>query len=159
MVRYTQDDVAKAGDGGLPAPGKYLAEVQKSEEKQSASGDPMFNIQFKDVETGSLLCFDTIMLGGRGIGIGHKKLLLLGAVLPNDPVHEVFAEDLIGKRVWLDIVHEPYVSKKDGAKKMAAKPNFNAERTDNSAFGYTREGDGVDPFDKIGEGAKPGDPF
>ena len=101
MVRYTRDDVTKAEAGGLPPEGVYLAEVVKDgteQRKSSNTGDPMFNVAFKDVNTGDFLCYDSIMLAGRGLGIGHKKLVMLGVVDPDAPDWEVDAFDLIGKR-------------------------------------------------------------
>lgn len=129
MVRYTASDVEKANASGLPAEGKYLGEIDKSDEKYSQSGDPMFNVAFKDVSTGHRLCFDTIMMGGRGMGIGHKKLLILGVVAEGEKEFDVEAHQLLGKRAVLTLKHETFNGKTN------AKPDFKA----NAGFGYEPE--------------------
>jgi hypothetical protein len=144
MVRYTAEDVKNNESSGLPAPGTYLAEVDaKGTELRHSkrSGDPMFNVAFKDVQTGKLLCYDTIMMGGRGVGIGHKKLIVLGVVDPDAEEWDVEAIHLVGRRVNLTIKHEEYTGN-DGKAKTTCKVDFDA----NDSFGYAVVDDDGLPF-------------
>ena len=131
MVKYTKKSLDDANLSSVPPPGRYLAEVKKCEERVSKGGlgDPMFSVEFKSVDTGEHLCFDVIMMGGRGIGIGHKKLIQLGVVEDGEDNYEVDAHQLIGKRCVLTLKHETY------NKKTNAKPDFEANET----FGYEPE--------------------
>jgi len=60
-------------------PGNYLAEVKRCEFKKSSNGHPMFSVMLAAVDHDmQMLCFDTLMLGGGGHGIGIAKLDRLG---------------------------------------------------------------------------------
>lgn len=118
-------------------PGTYYAEVERCEENKSAnSGDPYFNIRFKEVPSGRFLCYDNIMLEGRGKDIGYAKLTQLGI---DETVGELAPLNLIGRRVYLALKHHKkgdevraavninkfrcgYMSEKDGAPPRAAGP-------------------------------------
>lgn len=137
MPRYI--DKKEADSGGLAAPGRYYAEVKDAKEKISkSSGVPMFEVYFKDVETGSGLCYDNIMLGGRGAGIGVKKLKCLDAVLEEEGKYVLpdDAAELIGRRCCITIKHEKYTDNNGNAKTKAAI-DFDV----GESFGYEPEGE------------------
>jgi hypothetical protein len=139
VVIFSREEAEKAGEGGLAAPGRYLAEVVKCEEKNSnKTGEPYFNVEYKRVDTGDHLCFDVIMLGGRGLGIGYKKLLILQAIKKNDSIISIEPHQLIGLRVVLDVVHQQYPGN-DGTQKTKCVPFFQGPKDENQAFGYAYE--------------------
>lgn len=124
----------EAGGGMLPG-GTYLAEVRNdAKEKDSAKGDPYFAVTFKVAEgerAGEFLCNDAIMLGGKGFGIGMKKLRALGFDVDSKDDLEIEASDLIGRRARLTVAEQAY-TKTDGSKGRSLKPTGDAD----SNFGY-----------------------
>lgn len=109
-----QHRVSKAdADGGvLVEPGTYRAEVKDVREKTSRGGDAMLSLYFKDVDSGEGLCWDNVMLSGRGVGIGVKKMRALdGVTEEGDEYVFIDSGELIGRRCMLDVIHEEYDGK------------------------------------------------
>lgn len=94
-------------------PGTYYAEVKGCEEKNAQkTGDPYFNVEWKCCETGDRICYDIIMLRGRGWpGIGRRKLKALGFTEGG-----LEAWDLIGKRAFIAVDWEDDLK---GGKRLA----------------------------------------
>ena len=92
----------------LPA-GIYNVEVADAEERTSAAGNKYFNIRLKEMEGGKSLCFDILMLNGKGVRIGLAKLSRLGFVPGQDD--EIVAAQLIGKRAWVEVKEDSYEGK------------------------------------------------
>ena len=72
---FSEDDLDT--EGGLPE-GVYLAEIASAESRQSQAGDAMVNIALSEVGSRRHICYDNLMMNGRGAGIGVKKALSLG---------------------------------------------------------------------------------
>jgi hypothetical protein len=70
----------------LSPPGNYHVEVADCEERTSAAGNTYFNVRMKDLESGRSLCFDIIMLSGKGLGMGLSKLKQLGFDKSDDEI-------------------------------------------------------------------------
>lgn len=156
MVRYTSDQVENAEISELPPEGRYLAEVGAKVETKFSKKEPhhpYFSVSFKDASSGVHLCFDNIMMGGAGLGIGHKKLLMLGVVKEGQKDFDVEPEDLIGKRCVLTIKHDAYTDG-SGQKKVNAKPDFNSP-----GFGYAPESNWIRPSPAAGEMTPDDTPF
>lgn len=87
-------------------PGFYLAEVRKCDEKTSSGGDPYFNVELHDSDVNAengLLCWDNIMLAGKGRGLGQAKLKALGF---SDKNADIDPPALVGRRAWIKLYHE-----------------------------------------------------
>ena len=94
-------------------PGIHLGRVAKCElRKSEKTGSRYFNVQFvADDPLGgeeSTLCFDVIMLEGRGRSIGQGKLKALGFE-EGEAIES--SQDLIGRRAWLACARETYNGK------------------------------------------------
>lgn len=97
---------------GLPDPGWHLAEVKAATRKTSRAGDAMYNLELC-TPAGDWICYDHIMLEGKGNGIGFRRLFALGAARDQgDSVEYAEAHQLVGKRVYVFIQHEEYNDKK-----------------------------------------------
>ena len=92
----------------LPPEGTYLAEVDTVEVKISQGGDKYLNVQLRDAETRENLCYDILMLTGKGAGIGMAKLIQLG-IEKGTPRLEPMA--LTGRRAHVKIYHDTYEGK------------------------------------------------
>ena len=107
MVRVNMND---EGEGfALREPGAYLAEVEDVEERMSKAGDPFFSLKLRAVGDGTFLCFDVLMLGGKGWGMGRAKLVALG--VPDNYEGDLTPGMLIGKRVMAHTTIETYQGK------------------------------------------------
>ena len=101
---YNPDQTFKPVDAGV-----YIAEIEGCNEKVSpSSNDRYLNVRLRDEKTKRFLCFDVIMLTGKGKDIGFTKLTQLGI---NDTGGELTAASLVGKRVYVYLKHEPYNGK------------------------------------------------
>lgn len=123
---WTFDDHEVQDD--IPGIGEHLASVARVDLGVSTKGDDMATIYFSGYDSGRLMCVDRIMLSGRGLGIGLKKLKELGAARHDDDQgrwHVDDVEEWHGLSVYLTIAHEEYNDRKQ------AKVDFNA-----SGFGY-----------------------
>lgn len=93
----------------MPA-GIYHIEVANAEERQSASGNAYFSLRLEDLESGRTLCFDIIMLEGKGLRIGLAKLSRLGFKPGDDD--ELVAAQLIGRRGYVSVAEETWKEEK-----------------------------------------------
>jgi hypothetical protein len=108
------------------APGCYRVEVAAAEEKTSKKGDPYLNLRLVALDFGrATLCFDIIMLAGKGARIGYTKLVELGVPQGTD---EVLAASLVGMRAYVWVAHEVY----DGKTRLKVFVD-----ADGSACGYS----------------------
>lgn len=115
-------------EAGALAPGTYSIEVVKSVEKLSKNGGaPYFEAELLALDFGKTLCFDILMLAGKGAGIGVTKLRALGFTEERD---EIAAGELIGRRAFVAVGDDEY----DG--KVRLKVDINAE---GSKCGYWPE--------------------
>lgn len=100
-----------AADRPMLSPGTYLVTVKECKEGISKKGDAFFNVRlntesFDGRET--TLCFDILMMEGKGAGIGLAKLQALG--IPKGTA-DVSAQDLIGRRAWVNVDSQTYDGK------------------------------------------------
>lgn len=94
---------------GIVEPGRYFVEVKRSEFKHSRTkGDPMFEIDLHEVGSGRFIVKDRLMLGGRGYGMGKKRLEVLGAIPRGCEDFEVNASALVGLRGFVHTMIEEY---------------------------------------------------
>jgi hypothetical protein len=149
-----QVNMGNEGEGGfdLQPEGDYLAEVQGCEEKTSGKGDPMFSVKLKRVGDSAFLCYDVLMLGGAGWGIGRNKLICLG--FPAEGDLNIEAAELIGRRVYVSLKEEEY----DGKTKLKVDIYRDGWKAGmwphNDAAAGPPPGMELDDFDKPGD-----DPF
>lgn len=119
------DDSEVQGD--LPDEGVHLAILHAAVLGRSAKGEQKIDLEFRDDDS-RFLCYDTVMMEGRGLGIGVKKLQQLG-VATRDEERGLWtvqdAETWPGNVVWLTLYHEEYNGK------TRAKVKFHME-----GFGY-----------------------
>ena len=99
-------------------PGIYHVEVESAEERTSASGNGYFSVRLKDMESNKTVCFDIIMLQGKGIGIGLQKLMALGFSKEDS---EIVAAELMGRRAFVALKQETYEGQKRLAVDISAK--------------------------------------
>lgn len=92
---------------GLPVPGIYPAEVHSVEEKKSKKPpySTYLKVKLVSIETRDTLCYDMIMLEGKGRGMGQRKLRVLGV---DETTQEIDPASLVGRRAFVAIIHEPY---------------------------------------------------
>lgn len=124
-------------------PGVYLADIKGCEVKHSQrTGDPYFNVSWHDAGAfgaGKFICFDIIMLAGKGRSIGLAKLKVLGfeeCVDDGGPAIEAEPQDLIGRRAWIRIGWDEYKTS-DGTvhRNLKVKTEFEPK----FSSGYTNE--------------------
>lgn len=99
------------GSASKMMPGRYLAEVgTKAEVRMSKKTEhPYFNVPFLAVDFGNaFLCYDVIMLDGKGRGMGQKKLEALGF---DKGVPSIESSDLIGRRVYVEVTEDEWNGK------------------------------------------------
>ncbi len=108
MPRMNWDDEGGGPPERMPE-GEYLVEVKESEEKKSSKGDPYFSVVFKLVADGKFVCYDTIMLRGKGWGIGRSKLQALGFDEKDDMIE---AHNLVGRRCYASTEEKTYQGKR-----------------------------------------------
>ena len=109
MVRIDWEsyDEPAFGDGPL-GPGVYRVEVAECVERTSRVGDKYFNVKFKDLDTGKIVCFDPVMLEGKGASIGLCKLSRLGFEATDS---EIIAAQVIGRRAYIGVDNDTYEGK------------------------------------------------
>jgi len=119
-----------APDPGLVPVGTYLAEISEVSTRSSKkSGDAMWLVTWKRVDTRERLAQDVWMLEGKGAAMTKKRLKFLGFKTEDG---EVDGHQLLGKRAHLAICHEEY------AGELQAKVDSKA---DDSCFGMFPEPD------------------
>lgn len=112
-----------ASERSFHPPGDYLVRVSQCELKKSkTSGAQLFNVRLVAEQlTGEpTLCFDTIMLEGKGASIGCAKLEALGF----DRDSEMEAADLVGRRAWVRVKLEEYQGKTNLKVATTFEPTF-----------------------------------
>lgn len=108
MVNLNRDQ-AEALDFPRFKEGVYYVEVKASEERIAQSSAAYFNVTLAAVEHGmQTICYDILMLAGKGHGIGLAKLDALGF----EKRHTLEAGELVGRRVYAALVEEEYQGKK-----------------------------------------------
>ena len=70
------------------------------------------------MESNKTVCFDIIMLQGKGIGIGLQKLMALGFSKEDS---EIVAAELMGRRAFVALKQETYEGQKRLAVDISAK--------------------------------------
>lgn len=119
-------------------PGIYLAEVKKCEAKVSKKADPYLNIEWHDtspIGPQGLICWDVVMMDGKGRSLGQAKLRALGF---DEECELIEPEDLIGRRAWIQVGWQDYNGQKNLKVLSGFEPSFTS--------GYWSEGsppDGV----------------
>lgn len=136
-MRITRDDVEQSGSR-IVDPGRYLAEVTDAIAKTSRNGDAMLQVTFHDAARGTMLCRDYIMCSGPGLPMGYAKLVALQVIDPEKDEVEFESWDLIGRTVWLHLIHDSYsyTDKVTGQVKSGVSCKPNANRDD---YGYERD--------------------
>lgn len=138
MIEFTEEEMDEAGEFELPSPGEHIGEVKEVREKSSRDGDNMWSILFKDAtHPSNILTWDNLTFGPNSKGIAYKKLALLGVEKEGKSYKINHKDELVGKRVKLQIVHDEYKGK------TQAKVDFHSEN-----FGYAAmdaPGGGPDP--------------
>ena len=124
-------------------PGRYLVEIEDASEKTSKAGDAYFNLRLKAVGFGKVLCFDVVMLAGKGRGIGYAKLKALGVTEKDE---QLAAAELIGRRAYVEVESEEY----DGKTRLSV--SIGAE---DSLCGYWDENDRPSKVIESEEGEAP----
>ncbi|MEK9724417.1 MAG: hypothetical protein VW405_13175 [Rhodospirillaceae bacterium] len=90
-------------------PGTYLVAVTSCEVKTAKSGFPYFNVELCALDhENARLCYDILMLGGRGRDIGNAKLGALGIPADEDDIEP---RRLVGRHVRVTVVNETYDGK------------------------------------------------
>ena len=117
--------------------GVILGEVKNCEVKHSKkNGDPYFNVHWHDAGAfgaGKFVCFDIVMLAGKGRTIGIAKLKALGFQEVKDEASGKYvinadAVDLIGRRAWLNLGWEEF-ERADGTTGRSLKVRTEFEPT------------------------------
>ena len=123
---------------GLPEEGEHLAYLHRATLGRSTKGEEKAELEFQS-DGGGFLCYDTVMLEGKGLGIGLKKLQQLGVARKDEERGKWTVDDIeewTGRSVCLTIHHEEFNGK------TRAKVDFQAE-----GFGYrAMNGNGPPPI-------------
>lgn len=99
-MRYGLKEVREASEGR--SEGVYHVEVNNAEDKTTIKGEKRIALTLSQVGTdGQLVCFDSLMMQGKGLGITKGKLKQLGIDLDKD---DFDSQDLIGRRVHVACV-------------------------------------------------------
>lgn len=118
-------------DTVLPA-GVYLVEVIGATEGTTQKGDGKFVATLAAVKhEHAKVCEDSIVIAGKARYFGVQKLRALG-LLKGDKKEQIEARDLVGRRCYVNVIVEEYLSKRDGSKRTALK----VERMTESDVGY-----------------------
>jgi hypothetical protein len=109
-------------------PGVYLGEVKKCETKIARSGESYLNLEWHDVSgafgEGGLICWDRLMMGGRGRGISQAKLKVLG-FRGTEPSIE--PEDVVGRRAWIRVDWHEYEPNGEKKRNLQVTSQFRPE--------------------------------
>lgn len=93
--------------GGLADEGQHRAYLQHVELGRSAKGEEKANLTWQR-QDGGFLCYDTIMLEGRGLGMGLEKLQAIGVAhhdIEAGRWHVVDVEEWLGRSCLLTVKH------------------------------------------------------
>lgn len=104
-------DWSDDNDGPVMRAGCYLAEVVTAEEKRAkTSGNPMISLRWVAVDHGRQhLAWDNLLLGGKGKGIGLRRLEALGV---ERGTKNIDVNKLVGRQCYIHLVEEEYQGKK-----------------------------------------------
>lgn len=105
-MKFTDEECATGMECGKE--GVYLCEVKAIAEKTTKAGDEMWNLEFKDVKTGDVICYDNLVFSVKGRGIAFTKLKALGVKKDADSGYDIEPDELIGFRAKLNLVKETY---------------------------------------------------
>lgn len=108
QVNWT-DYEEPTGGGGSLEPGIYTAVLTAAEERTSKGGDLYFNVTLESTQFQRVLCYDNIMLEGRGRNMGMCKLTKLGL----GEKTEINDIDLVGLKCIVIVERDEY-TKADG---------------------------------------------
>ena len=89
----------------LPEPGIYTCRITAAEERVSKAGDAYFNVTLSSTELDRVLCYDVIMLEGRGASLGYVKLKQLGF---GEDTEEISDLDLVNLGVIVMVEVDEY---------------------------------------------------
>ena len=104
QIDWTEEEL-----GPRYRPGDIVkATISKCEERTSKKGDPMFSVTLED-ENKKFVCYDILMLGGPGRGIGQAKLSALGFTKDHG---EIIPAQLIGRQVYVRLTEDEWDGKK-----------------------------------------------
>ena len=98
-------------DGGLANEGWHLVEVRQSREKRSNNGDDYYSVELVGAPSGKHVAWDNIMLGGKGAGIGLRKLKVLDGAQRNatDTGWDIHPpRRLVGTRAFVHVFHKAF---------------------------------------------------
>lgn len=107
--RITNAEVNTAG--GLPPAGWHLVEVTSCREVTSQRGEAYYALYLADAATRADVVRDNIMLEGKGLPYGLRKLEVLGGARrsESDGSWEIDEpETLVGRRVQVCVRHDEY---------------------------------------------------
>lgn len=113
------------------APGIYLAEVDRCEEKRSRAGDTMFEIRLRAVDFMRDLCMDWLLVEGPARNIGQGKLKALGFTGSEASIE---SSDIIGRRCYVNVELNSYENKKG-----ETRTNLRPTKCDGASLGYFPE--------------------
>ena len=112
-----QIDWSEEERGPKLKPGTYKARVARAEEGMTKGDPPKEKIDVvleADDFKNAFLCYDTLVLTGKGRGLGQSKLKALGF---KEDRSSVEAADLLGRRVYVK-VHEEEWPANSGKKRL-----------------------------------------
>ena len=93
----------------LLGPGRYFAKVESASERKSKAGDTYINVRLVAIEhDANHICFDVLMLEGKGKNIGYAKLKQLGV---SDDDEWLEASTLVGRKCYVEVQAEVYNDK------------------------------------------------
>lgn len=116
--------------------GTYFMEVLDVDTKTARSGDVMLKLTLRGVHERGLDVKDTIMLGGRGWGIGRAKLTALG--VPETFSGELHPSDLVDRRVYVFLKNEDWTPM-DGKNAGKTFTNLRVDISQGTHSGYQPE--------------------
>lgn len=141
MLTWTDEDM-ETQEFETPEVGQYLAEVKEVREKKTRNQDNMWSICFKEVGTSRVLCWDNLVFSKGGKPIAFKKLSILGVPKIHGQYEIGHRDELVGKRVFVSLIHEPQQDSDGNVKK-----NANGETVMRAVVDFNSEGFGYEPAD------------
>ena len=133
MIKYSKEDVEKSDNDAGYGPiknfeeGSYFCEIVIV---RDGNRPKSYNVCFKEVKSGEVICWDNLTFEGRALGIADRKIKCI------DPIFEVGEpydeQNLVGKRVTLLLEYETY------NERTRLRPKFKSKD-----FGYTADWDAL----------------
>ena len=138
-------EMNESGPAARKGPGTYLAYVREATDGVSEKGDPKITVMLHEVGTDAKLCMDSLMLAGKGLGMGIAKMNALG--ITEEHGDSVGAEDVMGRKCYVRLVEEESKKlKRDGTPFINLKPDTSAG--DGWSCGYRSEDDPPPELDR-----------